>query len=171
MSRQKNSLNQSQSLKQKLSHQNIQLFKMLELNILQFNESVQEELDTNPALDNVDDTEYEIINNPSENINEYDDDINSNEINDLDNSPEILSEFKVKEDTESIDYSYDEDEKDFVYKKGSNKISIKNTATGIKAFGIMQLLINNGFINKSNYSEFEMEGNFDFILKDLLKGC
>lgn len=44
---------------------------------------------------------------------------------------------------------YDEDEKDFVYIKGKQKIPIKNTATGIKVFGIIQLLINNEFINKT----------------------
>ncbi len=62
-------------------------------------------------------------------------------------------ELKIQEniiDTIKGEIIYDEDEKDFVYKKGSNKISIKNTATGIKAFGIMQLLINNGFINRKS---------------------
>ena len=45
---------------------------------------------------------------------------------------------------------YDVDERDFVYIKDSNKIPIKNTATGIKAFGIIQLLIDAGFISKSS---------------------
>jgi len=45
---------------------------------------------------------------------------------------------------------YDVDERDFVYIKDNNKIPIKNTATGIKAFGIIQLLIDAGFINKSS---------------------
>ncbi|MBN2782582.1 MAG: AAA family ATPase [Campylobacterales bacterium] len=45
---------------------------------------------------------------------------------------------------------YDEDEKDFVYMKDGKKIPIKNTATGIKAFGIIQLLINSGFINRTS---------------------
>lgn len=45
---------------------------------------------------------------------------------------------------------YDDDEKDFIYKKGDYKISIKNTATGIKAFGIIQLLIDNGFIDRTS---------------------
>ncbi|MDN5072353.1 AAA family ATPase [Aliarcobacter butzleri] len=62
-------------------------------------------------------------------------------------------ELKVQKnimDTIKGEVIYDEDEKDFVYKKGEHKISIKNTATGIKAFGIMQLLIDNGFINRKS---------------------
>jgi len=42
---------------------------------------------------------------------------------------------------------YDIDEKDFVYIKNNQKISIKNTATGIKSFGIIQMLLENGFID------------------------
>mgnify|MGYP000895085448 CR=1 FL=1 len=50
----RNSIKQEQVLKQKLSHQNIQLFKMMELNLLQFDQKVKEELDLNPALENLD---------------------------------------------------------------------------------------------------------------------
>ncbi|MFY7862109.1 MAG: hypothetical protein ACOVP5_07750, partial [Chitinophagales bacterium] len=50
----KNTLKQNQVLKQKLSHQNIQLFKMIEMNLLQFEQKVKEELDDNPALENLD---------------------------------------------------------------------------------------------------------------------
>ena len=45
---------------------------------------------------------------------------------------------------------YDIDERDFVYIKNSQKVPIKNTATGIKSFGIIQLLIDNGFINRNS---------------------
>lgn len=48
------------------------------------------------------------------------------------------------------DISYDEDERDFVYIKNDKKINIKNTATGIKGFGIIQLLLNSGFINRKS---------------------
>ena len=54
MAKQKNSLTQQQVLKQKLSHQNIQLFKMMELNLLQFDQKVKEEIEVNPALDSLD---------------------------------------------------------------------------------------------------------------------
>lgn len=49
----KSSLRQVQKLQQKLSQQNIQLFKMMEMNMLQFIEKVNEELDVNPALDDI----------------------------------------------------------------------------------------------------------------------
>jgi len=46
---------------------------------------------------------------------------------------------------------YDDEEKDFVYyMESGNKVSIKNTATGIKSFGIIQLLIDNGFIDRTS---------------------
>jgi predicted ATPase len=53
-------------------------------------------------------------------------------------------------DTIKGEVIYDDDEKDFIYKKGDYKIAIKNTATGIKAFGILQLLIDNGFIDRTS---------------------
>ena len=46
---------------------------------------------------------------------------------------------------------YDNDDKDFKYIKNSNKISIKNTATGIKSFGIIQLLVENEFIDDKSF--------------------
>jgi RNA polymerase sigma-54 factor len=49
----KHILKQNQVLKQKLSHQNIQLFKMIEMSLLQFEQRVKEELDDNPALENL----------------------------------------------------------------------------------------------------------------------
>lgn len=49
----KNSIRQVQKLQQKLSQQNIQLFKMMEMNLLQFDEKVKEELDMNPALEDI----------------------------------------------------------------------------------------------------------------------
>ncbi|MCB4774755.1 MAG: AAA family ATPase [Sulfurovum sp.] len=45
---------------------------------------------------------------------------------------------------------YDIEERDFVYIKNNQKIPIKNTATGIKSFGIIQLLIDNDFINRNS---------------------
>jgi RNA polymerase sigma-54 factor len=50
----KNSLKQVQTQQQKLSQQNIKLFKMMELNLLQFDEKIKEELDMNPALEDID---------------------------------------------------------------------------------------------------------------------
>ena len=62
-------------------------------------------------------------------------------------------EGQLKNDIQSIingEIIYDIDERDFVYIKNNQKIPIKNTATGIKSFGIIQLLIDNDFINRSS---------------------
>ncbi len=58
---QKNSIKQKQILKQKLSHQNIQLFKMMELNLLQFDQKVKEELEINPAIENINANEENML--------------------------------------------------------------------------------------------------------------
>lgn len=55
----KTNLKQVQTLQQKLSQQNIQLFKMIEMNILQFDEKVKEELDINPALEDIENSKLE----------------------------------------------------------------------------------------------------------------
>lgn len=45
---------------------------------------------------------------------------------------------------------YDSQKRDFIYSKGQKNISIKNTASGIKSFGILQLLLLNGVLNKNS---------------------
>ncbi len=45
---------------------------------------------------------------------------------------------------------YDVEEKDFVYIKSDHRVPIKNTASGIKSFGLIQLLIDNGFVNRTS---------------------
>lgn len=45
--------------------------------------------------------------------------------------------------------SYNRESKDFVFVRGERSISIKNTASGIKSFGVLQVLLANDFINKS----------------------
>lgn len=62
-------------------------------------------------------------------------------------------ENKIKDTISNIirgEIFYDEDEKDFIYIKAGKKIPIKNTATGIKSFGLIQLLIDNGFIDRTS---------------------
>jgi predicted ATPase len=62
-------------------------------------------------------------------------------------------ENKIKDNISNIingEIIFDEEEKDFVYLKDEQKIPIKNTATGVKSFGIIQLLINNEFINRTS---------------------
>lgn len=46
--------------------------------------------------------------------------------------------------------SYDNQKKDFTYSKNKKEISIKNTASGIKSFGILQLLLVNRILNPNS---------------------
>lgn len=54
---------------------------------------------------------------------------------------------------------YDVEKKDFVFNKDDKYISIKNTASGIKVFGLLQLLSNNGFLNKNSVLIFDEPEN------------
>lgn len=54
---------------------------------------------------------------------------------------------------------YDSKVKDFIFKREGKEISIKNTASGIKVFGILQLLSSNGFINKNSILIFDEPEN------------
>lgn len=54
---------------------------------------------------------------------------------------------------------YDNDKKDFVFNKDGKSISIKNTASGIKVFGILQLLSKNSFLNKNSMLIFDEPEN------------
>ncbi|MGL4448681.1 MAG: AAA family ATPase [Shewanella sp.] len=45
--------------------------------------------------------------------------------------------------------SYERRDRDFVFQRGTESISIKNTASGIKVFGLLQILLANEFIRKN----------------------
>lgn len=45
---------------------------------------------------------------------------------------------------------YDNKQRDFIYSKNEKNISIKNTASGIKSFGILQLLLENDILNQNS---------------------
>ncbi|MCH4247895.1 MAG: ATP-binding protein [Acinetobacter populi] len=55
--------------------------------------------------------------------------------------------------------SYDNEKQDFIFIKDEERISIKNTASGIKSFGLLQLLASNGFINKNAMLVFDEPEN------------
>lgn len=54
---------------------------------------------------------------------------------------------------------YDSQIRDFVYEREDNQISIKNTASGVKVFGILQLLLSNNFLNKNTILIFDEPEN------------
>ncbi len=112
----KQSIVQKQKLK--VSQQNIQLFKLIELNALQLEEKIKEELDENPALEiQKNDTEEqfdESRNNDTDDI-DYDLDYASDDHSEEnDYNSDIYEEFKVHHNNvNEYDYSYDDDEKDY----------------------------------------------------------
>ena len=54
---------------------------------------------------------------------------------------------------------YDRQLKDFIFIRNEESLSIKNTASGVKAFGILQLLSDNGFINEDTILIFDEPEN------------
>lgn len=74
----------------------------------------------------------------------------------------IFSDFSMNRMVREIiegDIVYSQDSQDFVFKKNNNEISIKNTASGIKSFGLLQLLANNGFIHQNALLVFDEPEN------------
>ena len=55
--------------------------------------------------------------------------------------------------------SYSSTDGDFVYQKEGERISIKNTASGIKVFGMLQILVANDFIDKNTLIIFDEPEN------------
>ena len=54
---------------------------------------------------------------------------------------------------------YDKSVSNFVFKRNNDNISIKNTASGIKVFGLLQILLANGFIRKNTLLVFDEPEN------------
>ncbi len=55
--------------------------------------------------------------------------------------------------------SYEKSERDFVFRRKQETISIKNTASGIKVFGLLQILLANDFISKNTMLIFDEPEN------------
>ena len=54
---------------------------------------------------------------------------------------------------------YDRSTRDFVFKRKNTSISIKNTASGIKTFGLLQILLANEMVNKNTILIFDEPEN------------
>lgn len=55
--------------------------------------------------------------------------------------------------------AYDRSNRDFVFKRQDKPVSIKNTASGIKVFGLLQMLLVNDFITKNTVLIFDEPEN------------
>ena len=54
---------------------------------------------------------------------------------------------------------YDKHERDFVFRRGTESVSIKNTASGIKVFGLLQILVANDFASNNTMLIFDEPEN------------
>lgn len=74
----------------------------------------------------------------------------------------IVNDFSINRLVREVidgDVVYNNESKDFVFKKDKEEISIKNTASGIKSFGLLQLLARNGFVHKNALLVFDEPEN------------
>ena len=107
-------------LSQKLSPQQIQLMKLIQLPTQAFEQRLKQELEENPALDTGKDS------GDNENLDEFDnsaDDFNDNETIDADdiNVDEYLSDDEIPEyRTQANNYSSDDEEKSIPYASGTS---------------------------------------------------
>ncbi len=108
-----------QKLQQRLSPQQIQLMKLVQLPTLAFEQRIKEEMEENPALENVDD-EYDDSNYESasqdefSNENDYDDDEYGNEhidADDIDIDVYLSDDDTPSYKTQANNYSEDDEEK------------------------------------------------------------
>lgn len=145
-------------LLQKLSPQQIQLMKLIQLPTQAFEERLKQELEENPALD---DGKEEAENYDDDLSNEYDDDNDSEIINADDiNIDEYLSDDEVPSyKTQANNYSADDEEKNVPYEAGiSFHQSLKNQLNTFRLtddeFTIAEYLV--GSIDDSGYIRREI---------------
>lgn len=145
-------------LLQKLSPQQIQLMKLIQLPTQAFEERLKEELEENPALDSGKD---ESENYDDDLSNEYDDDLGTEKINADDiNIDEYLSDDEVPSyKTQANNYSADDEEKNIPYEAGiSFHQSLKNQLNTFRLtdeeFVIAEYLV--GSIDDSGYIRREI---------------
>ncbi|PQJ75788.1 RNA polymerase factor sigma-54 [Polaribacter gangjinensis] len=145
-------------LLQKLSPQQIQLMKLIQLPTQAFEERLKQELEENPALD---DGKEETENYDDDLSNEYDDDNDSEIINADDiNIDEYLSDDEVPSyKTQANNYSADDEEKNVPYEAGiSFHQSLKNQLNTFRLtddeFTIAEYLV--GSIDDSGYIRREI---------------
>lgn len=58
--------------------------------------------------------------------------------------------FSLLQATVQGEIEYSRKSRDFVFNRNGAQRSIKNTASGIKSFGVLQILLSNGFLNKNS---------------------
>lgn len=162
----KNSLSQQQVLKQKLTFQNIQLFKMMELNMMQFDEKVKEELEVNPALENLDNYDSIKVENASDlSLNSFDSEsfvLNKNN----DSSSEIEVYHNNYENYNSDYTNRDEEDRDIYIPVIDNDTMISNLNNQLQYLDLTenQLLIGEyiiGSIDDDGYIRRELENIVD----------
>ena len=145
-------------LQQKLSPQQIQLMKLIQLPTQAFEERLKQELEENPALV---DGKQETDNYDDDLSNEYEDDIGTEKINADDiNIDEYLSDDEVPSyKTHANNYSADDEEKNVPYEAGiSFHQSLKNQLNTFRLtddeFTIAEYLV--GSIDDSGYIRREI---------------
>ena len=106
-------LTQTQRQELKLSPQQIQLMKLLQLPLIELEQRIKEEMEINPALEDVRDNDYD-DNEPiaDENDNGENDDYNDDEVN-----------FSKDDEFDINDYLPEEDREDYSYKLQANNYS------------------------------------------------
>ena len=118
MSNQK--LTQTQRQELKLSPQQIQLMKLLQLPIIELEQRIKEEIEANPALEDASENEeFEDNESVADEDNDNGEDAENEEYNESEEEPA----FDEKEEFDITDYLQDEDIDDYSYKLQANNRS------------------------------------------------
>lgn len=111
-------LTQTQRQELKLSPQQIQLMKLLQLPLIELEQRIKEEMEANPALEDVRDNEYD---DNESSVDEPGSDDNDNGENDDYNDDEV--NFSKDDEFDINDYLSEEDQEDYSYKLRANNYS------------------------------------------------
>jgi RNA polymerase sigma-54 factor len=167
-------LRQSQSLKllQKLSPQQIQLMKLLQLPTLALEEKIKEELELNPALeeeDNVNNDDEELFSNENTEDNGQDteaevEDFQEKEVEKIDDKVE-MEDYMGDEEIDSYKYEVsnkgaDDDSKEFVVVEGPDFHSLLEQQLGLRDLNETEYTIGIyliGCIDEDGYVRRELE--------------
>ena len=139
-------------LLQKLSPQQIQLMKLIQLPTQAFEERLKQEIEENPALDTGKDASDDVDDDLS---NEFDDDLSEKTVSDDLNIDDYLSDDEVPSyKTQANNYSADDEEKNLPYAAGTSfHQSLKNQLNTFRLneeeYTIAEFLV--GSIDDSGY--------------------
>jgi len=163
-----------QKLQQKLSPQQIQLMKLLQVPIVQLEQRIKQEIEENPALEEIENEQNEehLLTDDSDSPIESDDEIDFDETSDSNDLAERDDDFNYDEyfDDDSADYdlyqpnNHDNEPKSMPYVSGNTFRDLLFTQLGLRDISAIEYLIGEqiiGNIDDAGYLQRDLQAIAD----------